>query len=183
MTDSVNEAAQGDPEPLATTGMNLQDYLNCDLVIADMEVTSKKRLLQQFAKLIAENSNGDDGNRLGLDLIFDTLYNRERLGCTALGKGIALPHGRIEGLGKPVISIARLKPPVDYDAPDGLPVWLAVCLLVPTDAPEVHLDLLAVLAEKFSDEQFTAAVKQARTAEALYRFFVSDHAAGEYAAS
>ncbi len=174
MTDSVNEVAHCNGEPLTTPGVNLKDFLNCDLVITDMEVTSKKRLLQQFAKLIANTSDGDDENRLSLDRIFDTLYTRERLGCTALGKGIALPHGRIEGLSQPVISIARLKQPVDYDAPDGLPVWLAVCLLVPANAHDVHLNLLALLAEKFSDELFTDDVKKTRTAEALYHIFVID---------
>ncbi len=178
MTDSVNEATHYSDEPLtAPVGATLKDYLNCDLVITDMEVTSKKRLLEQFAKLIANDNDdrdGNDENRPGLDLIFDTLYNRERLGCTALGKGIALPHGRIEGLIQPVISIARLKQPVDYDAPDGMPVWLAVCLLVPANAHDVHLNLLALLAGKFSDEQFTDVLRKTRTAEALYHCFVSE---------
>ena len=177
MTDSVNEVAHYNDEPLSTLGVTLEDYLDCDLVITDMEVTSKKRLLEQFAKLIANNNearDGNDGNRPGLDLIFDTLYSRERLGCTALGKGIALPHGRIEGLTQPVISIARLKQPVDYDAPDGMPVWLAACLLVPANAHDVHLNLLALLAGKFSDEQFTADLRKTRTAEALYHCFVSE---------
>ncbi len=177
MTDSVNDTAHYHDEPFTAPGINLKEYLSRDLVITDMEVTSKKRLLEQFAKLIAnsaEEPDGHDENRPDLDLIFDTLYNRERLGCTALGKGIALPHGRIEGLTEPVISIARLKQPVDYDASDGLPVWLAVCLLVPVNAHNVHLNLLALLAGKFNDEQFTDDLRQTRTAEALYHCFVDD---------
>ncbi len=177
MTDSVNEAAHYNDEPLTAPGITLKEYLNCDLVIADMEVTSKKRLLEQFAKLIANSAtdpDGQDENSPDLDLIFNTLYNRERLGCTALGQGIALPHGRIEGLTEPVISIAKLKQPVDYDSPDGVPVWLAACLLVPANAHDVHLNLLALLAGKFSDEQFTDDLRKTRTAKALYHCFVDD---------
>ncbi len=176
MIDSVNEAVHYGDEPPAALGVTLKDYLDCSLVIADLEVTSKKRLLEQFARLVANSSGAGDGGdetRLGFDLIFDTLYNRERLGCTALGKGVALPHGRIAGLARPIISIARLKQPVDYDAPDGEPVWLAVCLVIPESARDMHLNLLALLAGKFSDEQFTDRLRKTRTAQALYHCFVS----------
>lgn len=185
MTDSANEAAHSDGEPPIAPSVNLKDYLDSDLVVTDMDVTSKKRLFEKIAVLIAKNNHdhGDNGaddegddndvNRLSSDLIFDTLYNRERLGCTALGKGIALPHGRIEGLCEPVISIARLKQPIDYDAPDRVPVWLSVCLLVPENANDMHLSLLAVLAGKFSDEQFVRDIKKPQPAETLYNIFTS----------
>lgn len=176
VSDAVsNDAAQQSP---ATTTL---DYLQPDLVVVDLIVKSRKRLFEEFAELIVcsrrvYNSNTDDSNiesddSLELENIFDTLHDRERLGSTAIGKGIALPHGRIDGLTDPVISIARLETPIDYDALDGVPVWLAVCLLVPSDANEIHLNLLAKLASKFSDEEFVCGVKETTSSMELYNLF------------
>ena len=176
MTDSVNEMAHYSDEPLDVAGATLKDYLSRHLVVADLQVTSKKRLLEKFAGLIANSQDGGTGNDESCpapELIFDTLYNRERLGCTALGAGVALPHGRVAGLARPIISIARLAQPVDYDAPDGMPVWLAACLVIPENAHDEHLQLLALLAGKFSDEQFMDDLGKARSAQDLYHCLIA----------
>ena len=88
-----------------------------------------------------------------------------------MGEGIALPHGRIEGISRPRIAIATLAEPVDYEAPDGLPVWFAACLIVPVDANETHLRLLAALATCLRDSAFVGKVRDASTAQALYQLF------------
>jgi len=144
--------------------------LRSELVVHDLEVGSRKRLFEELSHLI---SASDYGNELELDSeqVFDILHERERLGCTGVGKGIALPHGRMEGLETPIIAMIRLSEPIDYDAPDGEPVWLAVCLLVPAEANEIHLNLLADLAARFSDQDFIEQVYSAENSEALVSLF------------
>ena len=144
--------------------------LRPELVVHDLEVASRKRLFEELSHLI---SASDFGNELELDSeqVFDILHERERLGCTGVGKGIALPHGRMEGLVDPIIAMIRLADPIDYDAPDGEPVWLAVCLLVPAEANEIHLNLLANLAARLSDQEFVDQVYHAENSAALVRLF------------
>lgn len=148
------------------------DFLDDARVVIDLDVSSRKRLFEQMAKLLSsrdDDDGGDDDGNDGLDLdtVLHILTRREKLGCTGIGNGIALPHGRIEGLAEPVMAVARLRHAINYDAPDGVPVWLAVCLLAPVEANETHLQLLAVLAARFSTPGFSERLKEARSAAAL----------------
>ena len=150
------------------------DYLQPELVVIDLTVASRKRLFEELAELIATNATinaESDDETPDMEQIFTTLHDRERLGCTGLGKGIALPHGRIDGLLEPVIAIARLEQPIDYDAPDDIPVWLVACLLVPADANEQHLSTLAALATRFSDQGFVDRARAAVSGQELYELF------------
>ena len=114
-------------------------------ILLDLDVTSKKRMFEQ-AGLLFENNQG-----IGRSLVFDSLFARERLGSTGLGRGVAIPHGRIKGLKDAVGAFVRLASPVPFDAPDGNPVNLAFFLLVPEQATERHLQTLSELAQLFSD--------------------------------
>ena len=145
----------------------IEDFLSPALVVSDLVTTSRKKLFESFATLICEQY----GSKLEFEEVLKTLNDRERLGSTGIGKGIALPHGRIGGLDKPIISIARLEQSIAYDTPDNEPVWLAVCLLVPADENQVHLQLLSKLAAGFQDDHFVAQVNQAPTASALFTLF------------
>ena len=181
MIDYVSGVAQQSGPQASPVAQN--DFLKPEQVIANLCVASRKRLFERFSEIIANRfsvdlqdsegaDNYDDAEEvLSAESIFETLHDRERLGCTALGKGIALPHGRIAGLLVPVIAVARLEKPISYDAPDGIPVWIAVCLLVPSDANDVHLQLLASLASRFSDEKFVQEVRSANTDSDLYKLF------------
>lgn len=84
--------------------------------------------------------------------VFDSLTEREKLGSTGLGNGIAIPHGRIKGLKDACGALYRLSTPLDFDAPDNQPVSLCFILLVPKDANERHLQILGELAQLFGDE-------------------------------
>ncbi len=114
-------------------------------VVVNLSVTSKKRLFEQ-AGLLFENNHGIERGK-----VFDSLFARERLGSTALGEGVAIPHGRIKGLKDTVAAVVRLAAPIPFDAPDGQPVRLVVFLLVPEHATEEHLEILSELAELLSD--------------------------------
>ncbi|RTL52688.1 MAG: PTS IIA-like nitrogen-regulatory protein PtsN [Rhodocyclaceae bacterium] len=139
-------------------------------VVADLEASSKKRAFEQ-AGLLFENHYG-----LARATVYDALFDREKLGSTGLGQGIAIPHGRIKGLKEARGAFMRLATPVPYEAPDGLPVNLMFILLVPEAATEKHLQLLSELAQMFSDKAFREALLAAADAEALHAVFAQWHA-------
>jgi PTS system nitrogen regulatory IIA component len=88
---------------------------------------------------------------LSSDLIVSFLNAREDLGSTALGAGVAIPHGRVKGLKEPVAALVRLNTPIDFAAPDGLPVSILIFLLVPEKATQQHLEILSSIAQLLSD--------------------------------
>lgn len=109
------------------------------------ELSSKKRVLEDAARILGDTEKQQQ-------FIFEKLLERERLGSTGLGHGIAIPHARITGLTKPVAAFFQLQDGIDFDAADGEPVTLVFTLLVPEKATEEHLKLLAALASMFSEE-------------------------------
>ncbi len=132
-------------------------------VVLDLPVSSKKRLFEQIG-LLFENHHGIARNR-----VFDSLFDRERLGSTGLGQGVAIPHGRLKGLKEALGAFMRLAQPVPFDAPDGKPVTLVFTLLVPEQATEKHLQILSELAQMFSDRALREALAGAPDAGTLHR--------------
>ncbi len=127
--------------------MNLiAPLLSTDSIISDQGFSSKKKLFEHAAGLF-ENLKG-----LKRQDVFDSLFDRERLGSTALGYGVAIPHGRIKGLDSAAGAFYRIKPPLEFDSPDGLPINLCFVLLVPHHANEEHLQILGELAQMLGDE-------------------------------
>lgn len=144
--------------------MNLiSPLLKPENVLADLDVTSKKRLFEHAAQLV-QTSLGVSAQE-----VFESLFSREKLGSTALGYGIAIPHGRIKHLGETACAFARLRAPIDFDAPDSQPVDLVFVLLAPAAATDVHLQILGELAAMFSDEDFRARLRSAPDNTALHR--------------
>jgi PTS system nitrogen regulatory IIA component len=127
--------------------MNITTLLAANRVVVCDSIASKKRLLEQLSELLASSSPS-----LSSQAIFEALVNRERLGSTGLGKGVAIPHGRMAGLERPVCAFIRIKAPVDFDATDGQPVDLVFSLLVPEESTEEHLQVLSTIAEIFSNK-------------------------------
>lgn len=117
-------------------------------IVVDHQTTSKKRLLEQIANMLAEHLPDIDAGQ-----IFRTLIERENLGSTGIGNGVALPHGRIAGLKDVVGVFLHLKNALDFDAVDHIPVNLVFAILVPEDATEEHLNLLACLAGIFRNDE------------------------------
>ena len=92
-------------------------------------------------------------NQIGIkaDLVVEFLNAREALGSTALGAGVAIPHGRVKGLKQPIAAFIRLKNPIDFAAPDGEAVSILIFLLVPEKATQEHLEILSSIAQLLSD--------------------------------
>lgn len=138
--------------------------LSPERILPRCDTTSKKRAFELAAQLFASQG-------LNPTSIFDALFAREKLGSTGLGQGIAIPHGRMNGLSHATGAFLRLVQPVDFDAPDGRPVSQLFVLLVPTDANQQHLQLLAELAQRFSNAEFRAKLDAASTPEAIAALF------------
>ncbi len=119
-------------------------------IVLDLPASSKKRVFEQ-AGLLFENNNGIERSA-----VFDALFSRERLGSTGLGDGIAVPHGRVKGLEQSVAAFIRLAQPVAFDAPDAKPVNQFLFLMAPESATQQHLDILAEVAERLSNEALRA---------------------------
>ena len=117
-----------------------------ETTLLGLSFSSKKKLFEHSAELFSQ------ARGLKSSDIFSSLFDRERLGSTALGSGIAIPHGRIKGLNDACGAFYRLKTPLEFDAPDNQPVSLCFVLLVPQDANEQHLQILGELAQLFGDD-------------------------------
>ena len=100
--------------------------------------------------------------------VLERIEERERLGSTGFGRGVAIPHARIDGLGRPVAVFLRLEAPVAFDAADGMPVDLVFGLLSPEQAGAAHLHALAAISRMMRDERMHHSLSEAPGAEALY---------------
>jgi len=132
-------------------------------VLLDLDVSSKKRLFEQVG-LLFENTRHIPRAR-----VFDSLFDREKLGSTGLGYGVAIPHGRIKTIKDPVCAFVRTAAPIPFEAPDGAPVSLVFAMLVPEHATEAHLELLSELAQMFSDARLREALAATSDVQAAHR--------------
>jgi nitrogen PTS system EIIA component len=134
-------------------------------IVLDTTAATKKRLFEQIAQLFEEHAGIPHAT------VSDSLSARERLGSTALGQGIAIPHGRIKGLKAALGAFVRPHEPIPFDAPDGRPVSQVFVLLVPQQATEEHLQLLSELAQMFSDKAFREQLSNANSAADVHALF------------
>lgn len=142
--------------------MSLTDLLAPDAVIPALKVTSKKQAIQELAAKAAALSGQSDR------VIAETLLQREKLGSTGVGNGIAIPHGKLPQLPKLFGLFARLARPVDFEALDGQPVDLIFLLLAPEAAGADHLKALARVARLLRDADVAQKLRDSRDAAALY---------------
>jgi nitrogen PTS system EIIA component len=147
--------------------MKLSEVLAADRVAIGLSVSSKKRALEELSGLLASGASS-----LVSAEVFNALIGREKLGSTGLGRGVAIPHGRIAGLTAPVAAFTRLAHAVDYDAHDGQPVDLVFGLLVPQAANEQHLKILAAIAEKFSEDDFCVRIRALDDPDSAFELIV-----------
>ena len=143
--------------------MKLNSILSPSRTLNGALGSSKKRVLENIAQFICDDIPTFNPNQL-----FDNFIAREKLGSTGLGHGIAIPHCRIKSCNTIIGSLIKLDQPVDFDAIDGEPVDLLFVLLVPEQAHDEHLNVLAKLAELFSDQDFCQQLRTATDSESLY---------------
>lgn len=155
--------------------MQLSDILTLDTTRCYVDAHSKKRVLEVLSELFVAAEPG-----LSTAEVFDRLIARERLGSTALGKGVAIPHGRMKNIDRALAAFVRTIEPVDYDALDQKPVDLFFGLLVPEESTEEHLAILSQMAEMFSQESLREQLRDATDEQRVLDLIASTQA--EYVA-
>jgi len=142
--------------------MALSDLLSADSILGTLSATNRKQALQVMSEAAAA--------KLGLDsrIIFDAVMERERLGSTGVGDGVAIPHARLEGLDHVFGLFARLKHPIDFDAIDGRPVDLIFLLLAPATSSAEHLKALARISRVFRREDFRSHLRATDSRDGMF---------------
>lgn len=148
--------------------MDITELLTPDCTKCAVAGASKKKILEIVSQLAAPRLSGTTKGD-----IFDSLVNRERLGSTGIGLGIAIPHGRLPTQSSPVAVLITLSEPVDFDAIDNQPVDIIFALLVPENQHEEHLQTLASIAKRMSDKQCTRGLRDAASDDELFARFTS----------
>lgn len=142
--------------------MALAELLQDDAIIPALRVNNKKQVLQEIAARAAKLTGLSERE------IFDVVLQRERLGSTGVGNGIAIPHGKLPQLNRIAGVFARLESPVDFEALDDQPVDLVFLLLAPEGAGADHLKALSRIARVFRDPDLVAKLRSTESASALY---------------
>ena len=142
--------------------MEITDLITPDSVIPTLRASSKKQALQDLAKKAAEITGEHER------AVFEVLMERERLGTTGVGNGIAIPHGKIASLGRLYGVFARIEEPVDFQAIDDQPVDLVFLLLAPEDAGADHLKALARVSRLLRDAATCEKLRGTDNGDALY---------------
>jgi len=154
--------------------MELSELISSDSIVAGLKVGSKKQALQELSQ-IAENITGISSRD-----IFGTVLQRERLGSTGVGQGIAIPHGKLDGLDRLFAIFARLETPINFDAMDDQPVDLIFMLLAPESAGADHLKALARISRTLRDPAVTQKLRESTSKADIYNILTqpaASHAA------
>jgi len=146
--------------------MSLADLLTPQRITLDIQLSSRKRLLEHLSKQLTKSDN------LVLDErdFFEALCEREQLGSTALGHGVAIPHARLDGLDDSRACMVRLSTALNFDAPDNQPINLVIGIAVPQSCTDNHVRVVDELATCLSDENFRIGLYDAPTAAVILDF-------------
>ena len=142
--------------------MEISDILSEDMILADLDVDSKRNLLEKLSDFVADKCS------LDRNAVFEAILERENLGSTGYGKGVGYPHARIDGLNKVFALVARLHSPLDYDAADAQDVDIVALMVSPENSGNDHLQTLAVLSRALKNEKTCKTIRQAKTAHEIY---------------
>jgi PTS system nitrogen regulatory IIA component len=149
--------------------MKITEILSQDMVLPDLRGTTKPEILHELAQSFTSQFPN-----LSADAVAAVLNERERLGSTAIGDGIAIPHGKIRGVNRIVGAFGRHKKGVDFDSLDGKPTHLFFVLIAPEESTSLHLKALARVSRLFRDNAFRERLETAETAEDLYKYIVEE---------
>ena len=161
--------------------MNLDTLISPNAVISSNEIKSKKRALESLAEILANDAtllrqkNADDQTSEDVDAleIFQLLTEREKLGSTGMGHGVALPHARTSLTNHAIGAFLKLDKGIDFDSPDNQATDLIFALMVPEHYTDEHLKILAYLAELFSDQDFCNAIRDTGNQQDIYNNLIN----------
>lgn len=149
--------------------MKISDILTINNTAAHAHSDSKKSVLELISKLASSHVTTLEARQ-----VLNTLISREKLGSTAVGHGVALPHARIKGIEKPIGVLVLLNKAIEFDAPDDEPVDLLFGLLIPEESSEVHLETLSLLAKQFGTANFRTKLRNAHDRTELFNVATHD---------
>ncbi len=147
--------------------MKLSEIIDEENIVAELKAKDKKGVLGELAETIAKQDASIDRETL-----VKILVERENLGTTGIGDGVAIPHGKIEEIKHPMLSFGRSKEGLDFDSLDGLPVFLFFLLVAPEDSSEIHLQVLARIAKIFKNNAFRKKLKEAGDRKEIYQMII-----------
>ena len=139
--------------------MNINDMLNDNSFLINFEATSKKHLLNELCKLANKNFNID------VRVLLENLTKREKLGSTAVGNGIAIPHSNVSSIEKPLVLVATLSKGLEFNAIDDQPVDIIFLLLAPDEKSSEHLQALALISRLLRDKDLTNKLRGCKNSE------------------
>ncbi|MFH1124455.1 MAG: PTS sugar transporter subunit IIA [Pseudomonadota bacterium] len=149
--------------------MRLSDILEEDNIIPDLKAKDKKGVLEELAEAIASHEPSLDKNSL-----VKVLLERERLGSTGIGDGVAIPHGKFPAVTQPIISFGRSRKGLDFDSMDGEPAFLFFLLVAPENAASIHLKALARIAKILKNGAFRKVLMEAQNRQELYKTIIQN---------
>ena len=147
--------------------MELPEIIEENNIIPELKAKDKKGVLEELAGVISRHESSIDKGAL-----VKVLVERERLGSTGIGDGVAIPHGKMNGVSRPIISFGRSKQGLDFDSMDGQPTHLFFLLIAPEDSSSVHLQVLAKIAKILKNRDFRKKLMEPGTKEELYQTIV-----------
>ena len=143
--------------------MKLQNILTPQCTICAAPGTSKKRILEYLSNLAAQQLTDHDEFQL-----LTSLTNREKMGSTGIGNGIAIPHGRLSNSDEVIAVFLTTETPIDFDAIDNQPVDIFICLFVPQESTQTHLETLQSIARFFSDRKMAKRVRKCTNEQEMF---------------
>ena len=147
--------------------MNLTEIIEENNIIPELKAKDKKGVLEELAAVISRHEPSIDKGAL-----VKVLVERERLGSTGIGDGVAIPHGKMNGVSHPIISFGRSRQGLDFDSMDGQPAYLFFLLIAPEDSSSVHLQVLAKIAKILKNRDFRKKLMEPGTKKELYQTIV-----------
>lgn len=151
--------------------MKIAEFLSPKAVVADLGAREKQAVLGELCQALARAHPELNAGRL-----LEVLRDRERLGSTGIGEGVAIPHGKLAGLPQLRASFGVSREGVDFEAIDGKPTHLFFALVAPENSAGIHLKALARISRLFKNGRFREAILEARTADDIYRLIAEEDA-------
>lgn len=147
--------------------MQISEIINKNNIIPELKAKDKKGVLEELAEVIA-----DDDPSVDKGALVKVLVEREQLGTTGIGDGVAIPHGKLNGIQRPAISFGRSRKGLDFESMDGQPTYLFFLLVAPGNSSGVHLQVLAKIAKMLKSSAFRQRLMEAEDIDELYQTII-----------
>jgi PTS system nitrogen regulatory IIA component len=154
--------------------MKIVDFVGPELIVPQLQAHEKSAVIRELADHLAAHVSG--AQKIDREVLAKVLLERERLASTAIGEGVAIPHGKLDAVGKLVACVGRAPEGVDFDSMDGRPTHLFFVLVAPENSTGVHLKALARISRLFKDPEFRTRLMQAKDAQDIYRVIADEDA-------